>query len=146
MTGIIVGFDGSSYSQRALEWAVAEAAIRHAPLAVVTVCQAVAGYWGSAVSSPDDPVPAERARQAAHEAVGKALAALGDNRPASVTVQAVSGHPADELVAAAGDADMIVVGTRGAGGFARLLLGSVSTHLTHHAHCPVVVIPPDDRV
>jgi nucleotide-binding universal stress UspA family protein len=43
------------------------------------------------------------------------------------------------------DADMIVVGARGAGGFARLLLGSVGIHLTHHADCPVVVIPPEDR-
>ena len=146
MPGIIVGVDGSSYSQRALEWAVAEAAIRHAPLTVITVYEAVTGFWGGAVSSPGAPGPADRARQAAHEAVGKALAALGDNRPASVTVQAVSGSPAEELLDAARDADMIVVGTRGAGGFARLRLGSVSTCLTHHAHCPVVVIPPDDRV
>ncbi len=126
MPGIIVGVDGSSYSQRALEWAVTEAAIRHAPLTVITVYHAVAGYWGRAIPSPEEPGPAGRARQAAHEAVGKALAALGDSRPASVT--------------------MIVAGTRGAGGFARLRLGSVSTHLTYHAHCPVVVIPPDDRV
>jgi nucleotide-binding universal stress UspA family protein len=145
MPGIIVGVDGSSYSQRALEWAVTEAAIRHAPLTVITVYRAVAGYWGSAISSPDAPAPADRARQAAREAAGKALAALGDNRPASVTIQAISGSPAEKLLDAARDADMIVVGTRGAGGFARLRLGSVSTHLTHHAHCPVAVIPPDDR-
>jgi nucleotide-binding universal stress UspA family protein len=145
MPGIIVGVDGSSYSQQALEWAVTEAAIRRAPLTVITVYQAAAGHWGR-ISSPDDPAPAERARQAAHEAVGKALAGLGDDRPASVTIQAVSGNPAEQLCAAARDADMIVVGTRGAGGFARLLLGSVSTHLTHHAPCPVVVIPPDDRL
>lgn len=145
MPGIIVGIDGSSYSQRALEWAVTEAVARHAPLTVITVYRAVAGYRGSAIFSPDEPGPADRARQAAHEAVGKALAALGDSRSASVTIQAVSGSPAEELLDAAGDADMIVVGTRGAGGFARLRLGSVSTHLTHHAHCPVVVVPPDDR-
>lgn len=146
MPGILVGVDGSSYSQQALEWAVTEAAIRHAPLTVITVYQAAAGHWGGGISSPDGPAPAERARQAAHEAAGKALAGLGGNRPASVTIQAVSGNPAGELLDAARDVDMIVVGTRGAGGFARLLLGSVSTYLTHHAHCPVVVIPPDHRV
>jgi nucleotide-binding universal stress UspA family protein len=145
MPGIIVGVDGSSYSQHALEWAVTEAAIRRAPVTVITAYQPAAGHWGSRIASPGDPGPAERARLAAHEAVSKALAGLGDNRPASVTIQAVSGNPAEELLAAAPDADMIVVGTRGAGGFARLLLGSVSTHLTHHAQCPVVVIPPDDR-
>ncbi len=64
MPGIIVGVDGSHYSQRALEWAVAEAAIWHAPLTVIAVYQAVAGYWGRAISSPGGPgrpsVPARR--------------------------------------------------------------------------------------
>ena len=67
-----------------------------------------------------------------------------ESRPPSVTVRAVTGLPAEELLNAAADADMIVVGSRGAGGFKRLLLGSVSTQVTHHAHCPVVVIPADN--
>ena len=57
----------------------------------------------------------------------------------------LDGGPACRLLAAAWDADMIVVGSRGAGGFARLLMGSVSTQVSHHAHCPVVVIPAEDR-
>ena len=57
----------------------------------------------------------------------------------------MSGLPAEELLSAARDADMIVVGSRGAGGFARLLMGSVSTQITHHALCPAVIIPWDDR-
>ena len=64
MPGIIVGVDGSGYSQHALEWAVTEAAIRHAPLTVITVYQAAAGYWGSRISSqttlPRPSVPARR--------------------------------------------------------------------------------------
>lgn len=54
-------------------------------------------------------------------------------------------QPAHELLSAAKDADMIVVGSRGTGGFTRLLMGSVSTQVSHHAHGPVVIIPPEDR-
>ena len=52
-----------------------------------------------------------------------------------------TGDVAEELVRASRDADMLVVGSRGSGGFARLLMGSVSSQVTHHAECPVVVIP-----
>ena len=55
------------------------------------------------------------------------------------------GIPSQELLIAAKDADMLVVGSRGAGGFARLMLGSVSSQVTHHARCPVVIVPPEDR-
>jgi len=145
MPGIIVGIDGSGHSERALEWAMNEAAIRNAPLTVLTVQQAVVDYWGSAAEYPGDAALAEKSRMAAQDAVGKALARLGDSRPAWVTVQAVSGIPAEEILSRAKDADLIVVGSRGAGGFARLLLGSVSSHVAHHASCPVAIIPPEDR-
>jgi nucleotide-binding universal stress UspA family protein len=146
MPGIIVGIDGSAYSQRALEWAVREAAIRRAPLTVLTVQQAVAGYWGAAVAYPGDEDLAEQALKAAQQETDEVLERLGDeSRPPSVTVQAVTGIPAEALLNAAADADMIVVGSRGAGGFRKLLMGSVSSQVTHHAHCPVVIIPADDR-
>ncbi len=61
--------------------------------------------------------------------------------PASVAVRAVSGLAAQELVAASSGSDLVVVGSRGGGGFARLLLGSVSHQVVSHAACPVVVIP-----
>jgi nucleotide-binding universal stress UspA family protein len=70
---------------------------------------------------------------------------LGESRPESVTVQSVSGTPTEELLRAARDADMIMVGSRGAGGFTYPLLGSVSSRVAHRAHCPVVVIPSEDR-
>jgi nucleotide-binding universal stress UspA family protein len=63
--------------------------------------------------------------------------------PASVTVRAVVGLPADRLLDAARGADMIVLGSRGAGGFRKLLLGSVAQQVTQHAHVPVVVIPAE---
>ena len=144
MSGIIVGVDGSGHSRRALEWAMKEAAVRRVPLTVITVHEISVGYWGSGVVYPEDHAVAEHARRAVQLEVEKVLDSLGESRP-SVTVQALSGTPAHELLSAARDADMIVVGSRGTGGFARLLMGSVSTQVSHHAHCPVVVIPAEDR-
>ncbi len=145
MSGILVGIDGSAHSRRALEWAVNEAAVRHAPLTVLTVSQAVAGYWGRPVSYPGDNDLTEKAREAAQEETDSVLEQAGEeSRPLSVTVEAVAGLPAEVLLSASEDADLVVVGSRGAGGFKRLLLGSVSTTLTHHAHCPVVVIPAEN--
>ena len=145
MPGILVGIDGSEHSRRALEWAVREAALRHAPLTVLTVHQTVANYWtGSPVTYPGDPDLAKKAVAAAQEETDSVLKDVGEAfQPPSVTVKALTGIPAEELLYAAEGADMIVVGSRGAGGFKRLLLGSVSTQVTHHAKCPVVVIPAD---
>jgi nucleotide-binding universal stress UspA family protein len=146
MSGIIVGTDGSAHSRRALEWAIREAGIRHTPLTVFTAYQAIPDYWGS-ITSPAVHALAEAARKTAQQETDRLLDRAGPRpRPLSVTVQAANGLPAEELLKAADDtdADMIVVGARGAGGFKKLLLGSVSTHLTHHAHCPVAVIPPED--
>jgi nucleotide-binding universal stress UspA family protein len=145
MSGIVVGFDGSHGSQSALEWAVKEAALRQVPLTVLNVCNCVVTFWGGAVDLPPDRTVAERARDEAREATEKALALAGDQRPARVTVETVGGLAAEELLSASEDADMIVVGARGTGGFARLLLGSVSGQVAHHAHCPVVIIPGVER-
>jgi len=145
MPRVIAGIDGSDHSQRALEWAVGEAAARHLPLIAINVYQPVARVWGSAIADQEDPDLAEHARKAAQEQVDEAVARSGDSRPESVTVRVVRGIPSEELPSAAGDADTIVVGSRGAGGFAQLLLGSVASHLAHHAYCPVVIIPAEDR-
>ena len=142
MPGIIVGIDGSAHSRHALEWAVKEAAIRRTPLTVLAVQQAVAGYWSAAVAYPGDDTPAEQALKAAQEETDEILDRLSaESRPPQVTVRAISGLPAEGLLNAAANADMIVVGSRGAGGFRKLRMGSVSLQVTHHAHCPVVVIP-----
>ena len=146
MSGIIVGVDGSGHSQRALEWAAREAALRHTVLTVLTVRQAVAGWTGVPVVYPLTGGPTlDNTREEVQREVDKVLEGMGDQRPAEVIVRAVDGFPADELLRAAGGAEMLVVGSRGAGGFARLLMGSVSTQATHHAKCPVVVIPAEDR-
>ena len=144
MPGIIVGVDGSGHSQRALEWAMKEAALRHEALHVITVHQAVKGYYGTAVVNPEDRALTEQAREAAQAEADKVLAELGESRPDEITVTAVNGFPVEELLGAAEDADMIVLGSRGAGGFTRLLLGSVSSQIAQHAPCPVLIVPPDE--
>ena len=142
MAGITVGIDGSHDAHRALEWAMREAAVRHVPLTVVTVHEvAVSGWTGQPIILPADQADLEKARQAAEETVAKAAAQLGESQPASVTVRAVNGFPAQELIEASRDADLLVVGSRGGGGFARLMLGSIGQKVVHHAHCPVVVVP-----
>jgi nucleotide-binding universal stress UspA family protein len=148
MPGILVGIDGSAHSRHALEWAIREAAIQRTPLTVLTVQQAIVGFWGGVATSPGDQAMAEQALKMAQGETDEILERLGEeSRPTSVTVQAVTGLPAEVLLHAAvtADADMIVVGSRGAGGFRKLLMGSVSSQVTHHAHCPVVVIPAADR-
>ena len=141
MPGILVGVDGSGHSQRALEWAIKEAALRHTSLTVLTVDQAVAGFWGGTLHYAQDESRTEQARQAAQAETDKTLASLPDAHPESVTVRAVHGLPPEELIAASADADLLVVGSRGGGGFERMLLGSTAFQVAHHAHCPVVLLP-----
>jgi len=75
----------------------------------------------------------------------KVLAALDGPHPESVTVKAVHGFPVEELVSASKDADIVVLGSRGVGGFTRMLLGSTAGQVIQHAYCPVLIVPPEDR-
>jgi nucleotide-binding universal stress UspA family protein len=141
MPGIVVGVDGSGHSRMALERAANEAAAHHAPLTVLTVHQAVRDVYGSASHYGDDAALTEKAKEAAQAETDQLLATLG-SRPASVTVTAVHGLPADELIKASEGADMLVLGRRGQGGFPRLLMGSVTNQVVQHAQCPVLIVPP----
>ena len=144
MSGITVGLDGSAHSERTLAWAIGEAAARKAPLTVLAVHQVASNPWtGHPGIYPGDQPELEKVRLAAQDMTQKAVHQAGEPGPASVTVRAVSGLPAVELINAAGEADLIVVGARGGGGFAKLMLGSVSSQVVHHAHCPVAVISGD---
>jgi nucleotide-binding universal stress UspA family protein len=145
MPGIIVGVDGSGHSHRALNWAIHEAAIRHVPLTVLTVQQVMRSFWAGPMLYPEDTELAEHARKLAQDETDVALGKLAeDARPPEVTVLGVPGFPAEEILAVAKDADMIVVGSRGEGGFKKLLMGSVASQVTRHAHIPVVVIPAEE--
>lgn len=142
MAGITVGVDGSHSARRGLEWALLEAVAHQAPLTVLTV-HAVAsdGWTGNPIILPADAIDLEKTRHAAEEAVAEAATHLGEVKLPTVTVRAVNGIPAQELIKASRDADLLVVGSRGTGGFSRLLLGSVSNQVVQHAHCPVTVVP-----
>ncbi|HTT51116.1 MAG TPA: universal stress protein [Streptosporangiaceae bacterium] len=140
MPGIVVGYDGSAHSERSLEWAMKEAQLRHVPLTVLAVHPVALSAWTRApITYPVDEQEVDRARTAAQESADKVASQIGGERPA-ITVQAISGVPAEELVKAGENADLLVVGSRGSGGFGHLQLGSVSTQAVHHAPCPVTVV------
>jgi nucleotide-binding universal stress UspA family protein len=141
MAGITVGVDGSDNSRTALEWAMKEAALRKSPLTVIAVHEVAANQWtGHPLIVREDAADEVKARQATEEDVAKITSQLGDAAPASVTVNAVSGIAAQVLIDASAHADLVVVGSKGGGGFARMLVGSVSSKVVHHAACPVVVV------
>ena len=143
MSGVFVGVDGSDHSRLALAWALREAARQAMPLTVISVRPtpvrpATDIYW----AVPDLPVDTrgeEAELQALREFVNKIADETGETLP-DITVVMEKGDPAEELIKASRDADLLVVGSRGSGGFARLMLGSVSSKVVHHAASPVVVI------
>ena len=145
MPGIIVGVDGSGHSQRALEWAMNEAAIRHVPLTVLTVHPSIVGYFGGVVTSAEDLALTEEVQTAVKAEAEKVLTELSGPHPESVTVKAVHSFPVEELINASKEAELIVRGSRGAGGFTRLMLGSTADQVARHAHCPVTIVPPEHR-
>jgi nucleotide-binding universal stress UspA family protein len=140
---MVVGIDGSGHSRRALTWALKEAAFHQVPVTVVTVHSPAVGYLGT-VSYPQDQFLTQRAREAARKEVDEVIDQLGQPAPPQVNILSVTGSPAQELLNAAKDADLLVVGSRGVGGFTRRVMGSISTQVAHHAQCPVVIIPAGD--
>ncbi len=136
-TRIVVGIDDSPHSRRALTRALEEARRRGG------VVRAVHAWTPPAVMGPTyvGIMPTDQeCREAAREVLADVLA----DRPRDVPIEQVvtQGPPAAALVAASDDADLLVVGSRGRGGFAGLLLGSTSNQVASHAHCPVMVVPP----
>jgi nucleotide-binding universal stress UspA family protein len=140
---IVVGVDGSQGSQQALRWAAEEARYRHARLHVVLAWEPptqIVGGMGWIVPNAEMLAKYdERAR----ERLDQALAPLGDELEGiEIERSTVHGAPAAVLLEVAKGANELVVGTRGRGGFVGLLLGSVSLQCSHHAPCPVVIVPP----
>jgi nucleotide-binding universal stress UspA family protein len=146
MSKIVVGVDGSDASKDALRWAVEEARIRDALVVAVHAWQmpAVAPDIGPMVAAATGPYELaellpqleEGARRVVEDAVQEVAGAAAG---VEIEAVAVEGPPARALVEAARDAILLVVGSRGHGGFTGLLLGSVSLQAVQHAPCPVVI-------
>ncbi|HLI16526.1 MAG TPA: universal stress protein [Acidimicrobiales bacterium] len=134
---VVVGVDGSEPSSRALAFAAEEARLRGASLRVVYA-------WSLPALSTTAYLPPEAFEGVAEDAerlVRRQVAeVLGDEPDVPVDYEIESGPPANVILGAAKDALLVVVGSRGRGGFAGLLLGSVSTQVAHHASCPVVIV------
>jgi nucleotide-binding universal stress UspA family protein len=146
---IVVGLDGSTASRAALAFALREAARRGAAVEVVTAFE-IPGYWDAIYRAlpPEDGPSLIEARDAVCKEVDNVVedvrASLADEMPQRppVAVTAVGGSAADALLRAARAADLLVVGSRGRGGFTSMLLGSVSLQCMLHATCPVTVVRP----
>jgi nucleotide-binding universal stress UspA family protein len=133
--GILAGYDGSPSSEEALSWAAREARARGAAL---TVCHA----WSPGFAAlPVPPAVADFARRSAEHLIAGGLRQARDLMgPAEVRSLLVSGQPTAVLCEHSRDAGVVVLGSRGRGGFAGQLLGSVSWQVAAYAHCPVVVV------
>jgi nucleotide-binding universal stress UspA family protein len=140
---IIVGVDDSEPSREALRWAIEEARLRKADVVALhawmpPVFPAI--NLAPAAVPPDLPQIVADAKEAAERLVdGIVKGVFGDETDVEVRAQAVEGPPAEMLIEAARDAELLVVGSRGRGGFTGLLLGSTSLQCVTHAPCPVVV-------
>jgi nucleotide-binding universal stress UspA family protein len=149
---VVVGVDGSAGAKDALLWALAEARLRHWPLRAVHAWMfgyiggSVEGYpyWGGSLGSYTSlGIDLGDLHHAAEDLLERALADLKDEADGvEIDRQVVQGAAAEVLVSQAAPGDLLVVGSRGHGGFAGLMLGSVSQQCVHHAPCPVVVIHP----
>ncbi|MBP1137347.1 nucleotide-binding universal stress UspA family protein [Arthrobacter sp. PvP023] len=139
---IVVGFDGSEYSQAALDWAMDEARQRNGHLRLVTAWHKPPMAWyptvletaAGEIAAEDSPEQVARTRQ------GEALKSAADGGVTAAGELVDTPSPASAILEAAKDADLIVVGSRGHGGFPGLHLGSVSTQVVTHAQCPVLVV------
>lgn len=140
MKTIVVGVDGSECAEKALAWAVGEARLRGDRVRAVHAWEYPVN--GAAYGMMTPQLGLEELRDAAKATLDEAVEPLRNGVPIEEVL--VEGSAARALMRAAEDADLLVVGSRGLGGFRRLLLGSVSTQCAHHSHCPVVIVREDE--
>ena len=137
--GIVAGFDGSPLAEAVLTTAFDAAEARSRPLTILRAYRPSTPAW-PADAPPPEIFNATTAQAALEADVRSTLLPLADKYPTvAVRVEVDGGNPVQLLVEASRDAQLVVVGSRGHGGFAGLLLGSVGLHLIHHADCPVLL-------
>jgi nucleotide-binding universal stress UspA family protein len=136
---IVVGVDGSPGSRKALTWSAAEAADHGADLVVVNVWEHTLLPPAGNVSVSERYVP-DPSQRTADDLLQVIKEELGDNPTILIKAQVKQGRAAKVLIEESENADMLVVGKRGHGGFAGLVLGSVSQHVAAYAKCPVTVV------
>jgi nucleotide-binding universal stress UspA family protein len=137
---IVVGVDGSEESRRALGWALDEARIRGARIVALRAWAYPALAAGGLIPATTDLV--DQLAGGERKELAETVADF-DAEGVEVEQVVVEDAAAHALVEAAAGADLLVVGSRGHGGFTGLLLGSVSQQCAHHAPCPVVIVPPE---
>jgi nucleotide-binding universal stress UspA family protein len=150
MSRIVVGVDGSPGALAALRFALEEARLRSATLDVVhawllPLVEAVPGPFLLELPGPGAP-PLEETRRVLQERAERLLddalrEAGGEGDGLEIRLEAVETSPVRALLERAEGAELLVVGSRGRGGFAGLLLGSVGQQCAHHATCPIVIVP-----
>ena len=133
---IVVGVDGSPSSMTALRWAILQAELTGCEVEAVIAWRLPSRYGFAAVTDRATDFEGD-ARKVLADALNEASSVEPD---VVIRSSVVEGHPAEVLVRAARGADMLVVGSRGHGGFTGAVLGSVSQYCVHHAPCPVLVI------
>jgi nucleotide-binding universal stress UspA family protein len=136
---IVVGVDGSAQSHKALTWAATEAEDHGADLVVLNVWEHTLPPPAGSVSVSERFVP-DPSQRTAEDLVKEIREVLGEDPPVVVQAHVKQGNPAKVLIDQSSDADLLVVGTRGHGGFRGLVLGSVSQHVAAYAKCPVAVV------
>ncbi|MFE4591812.1 universal stress protein [Streptomyces laurentii] len=134
---IVVGVDGSAPSLKALKWAARQAAATGDTVQAVISWEYPASWATLMPGVPPEFDPEGLAEQILDETVSKALP---PDQAAAVTLAVVGGNPSQALIDAAKGAELLVVGDRGRSGFKAAVLGSVSSNVSQHAPCPVVVV------
>ncbi|MDH6121125.1 nucleotide-binding universal stress UspA family protein [Kitasatospora sp. GAS204A] len=138
---IVVGVDGSPAAAAALRWAIEQARVTGADVVEAVIAWELPGYYALAggATPPEGIDPEHLAAQVLSEAVERVT---GGRAAVPVLQVVLPGLPSAALLAQARAAELVVVGSRGLGGFAGVLLGSVSRHVLEHAPCPAVVVRP----